>query len=99
VTSSWAGRGGGRPSRLTPLLAVAALVTTRDWSQDCPQESACWAFLVVAGTPGTDRVAPRRPVAADYVALVPLPPRVEARACVCTGQSARDGGGVPGCVQ
>ena len=61
MTSSWAGRGGGRPSQLTPLLAVAALFTTRDRPQDCPQESAHWALLVVAGTPGTDRVAAAAP--------------------------------------
>jgi hypothetical protein len=33
-----AGRGGGRPSRLIPLLASAALVTTRDRAQDRPQD-------------------------------------------------------------
>jgi hypothetical protein len=70
VTSSWAGRGGGRPSRLTPLFAVAALFTTRDRPQDCPQECAHWAFLVVAGTPGTDRVVAAAPGRCRLVALV-----------------------------
>jgi hypothetical protein len=56
-----AGRGGGKPSRLIPLLAAAALVATRERAQDrprdCSQESAGRAVLVVAGTPATDRVS------------------------------------------
>jgi hypothetical protein len=48
VTSVWSGPGGG-PPRLVPLLAAAAAVTTRDRPQDCPQESAHRAVLVIAG--------------------------------------------------
>ena len=39
MTSSWAGRGGGRLSRLIPLLAAAAVFTTRNGPRDSPHNS------------------------------------------------------------
>ena len=74
VTSGSRGRGGGRPSRLTPLLAMAALLTTRDRSQNCPQESGRWA----GSRPGTRHdsalaVRPgRRALLSDSVKAAPL---------------------------
>ena len=52
MTPSWLGRAPAAQSRLVPLLAAAAMSTTRDRSQDCPQESARRALPVIARTLG-----------------------------------------------